>query len=278
MRENSPVTVTRIFVAMMLGIGLAAAAAPAPAQWNSEPGSDFKALISVLEEIKGEIKGLRQDMKAMQADLARKPPAAQRQVPTTANVSIDGDPMLGSADAPLTLVEFSDYQCPFCRRFFDNTLPALKKEFIDTGKLRYVFRDFPLDRIHKQARKAAEAARCAGAQGEYWAMHDLLFKNNGAMAIDDLKRYARLLDGMDGVAFDACLDQGKYAAEVQKGYRDGAAAGVRGTPGFVLGKPTAEGTIQGIFIRGARPASYFRTEIERLLAQTGKKVADNQVK
>ena len=79
------------------------------------------------------------------------------------------NPMLGAPEAPLTLIEFSDYQCPFCRRFAETTLPLLKRDYIETGKLRYVFRDFPLDRLHPQARKAAEAAHCAGDQGQYWA-------------------------------------------------------------------------------------------------------------
>ncbi len=109
---------------------------------------------------------------------------------------------LGQPEAPVTLIEFSDYQCPFCRRFFQTTLPTLKTEYIDTGKLRYVFRDFPLDQIHPYARKAAEAAHCAG-------------------------------------------DQGKYRAKVQKNYEDGGSAGVRGTPGFFVGKTRSDGTIQG---------------------------------
>ena len=88
-----------------------------------------------------------------------------------------GEPSLGKPDAPLTLVEFSDYQCPFCRRFFEQTLPALKSKYIDAGQLRYVFRDFPLDQIHPQARQAAESVHCAAEQGKYWEMHDLLFQS-----------------------------------------------------------------------------------------------------
>jgi protein-disulfide isomerase len=104
-----------------------------------------------------------------------------------AMVSLSGHPMLGHTGAPLTPIEFSDYQCPYCRRFFGTTLAALKAEYIDTGKLRYVFRNFPIDRIHPFARKAAEAAHCAGDQGQYWEMHDRLFHNPKALQVEQLR-------------------------------------------------------------------------------------------
>ena len=179
-------------------------------------------------------------------------------------MSIAGSPSLGKPDAPITLIEFSDYQCPFCNRFFQTTLPTIKAEYVDTGKLRYVFRDFPLDRIHPHARKAAEAAHCAGEQGQYWAMHDLLFQSSPALQVEQLKEYAGRLD-LDRTVFDACLEQSKYAAKVEKDYQDGATAGVRGTPGFFIGTTQPDDTIQGVLISGARPLAVFRQAIERLL-------------
>jgi len=110
-----------------------------------------------------------------------------------ASVSIAGNLIMGKKDAPVTMIEFSDYQCPFCRRFFETTLPTLKAEYVETGKVRYVFRDFPLDQIHPHARKAAEAAHCAGDQGKYWEMHDLLFQNPQALRVESLKTHARSL-------------------------------------------------------------------------------------
>jgi protein-disulfide isomerase len=181
-------------------------------------------------------------------------------------VRLAGNPMLGTPDAPLTLIEFSDYQCPHCRRFVETPLPALRHDYIDIGKLRYVFRDFPLDRLHPQARKAAEAAHCAGEQGKYWEMHDLLFHNRQALQVESLPGYARQL-GLHAAAFTTCLTQGKYAAEVQQDLADGTTAGVQGTPGFFLGKTQADGTIQGTFIRGAQPLAVFRQTIERLLGE-----------
>jgi protein-disulfide isomerase len=181
-------------------------------------------------------------------------------------VSMANHPMLGAPEAPLTLIEFSDYQCPFCRRFADTTLPVLKRDYIETGKLRYVFRDFPLDRLHPQARKIVEAAHCAGDQGKYWAMHDLLFQQQQALQVDRLKGYARQL-GLNARAFEACLDQGKYATKVQQDLDAGAAAGVQGTPGFILGKTQPDGSIQGIAIKGAQPLAAFQQAIEHLLGE-----------
>jgi protein-disulfide isomerase len=162
------------------------------------------------------------------------------------------------------VIEFSDYQCPFCQRFFANTLPALKRDYIDTGKVRYVFRDFPLDSIHPQARKAAEAAHCAGDQGKYWEMHDTLFKNQRALMVDNLKDLARGL-GLKDDDFTSCLDQGKHAETVNGHFTAGSAIGITGTPSFFIGKTSADGTMEAINIRGAQPIAAFRQAIDRLL-------------
>ena len=159
-----------------------------------------------------------------------------------------------------------EYQCPYCKRFFQNTLPTLKSEYIETGKVRYVYRDFPVDRTHPHARKAAEAAQCAGEQDKYWEMHDVLFQNQPALDVEKLKAYARTLQ-LDSTAFDACLEQGKYAAEVRKDCEDGVAPGVSGTLGFFLGKTGPDDTIQGTLIIGARPFPVFRQAIADLLEE-----------
>jgi protein-disulfide isomerase len=179
--------------------------------------------------------------------------------------SVGDAPMLGRADAPVTIVEFSDYQCPFCQRFFATTLPALKQEYIDAGKLRYVFRDFPLE-MHAQARKAAEAAHCAGEHGKYWEMHDRLFQNQRALAPLQLAEHARAI-GLDGVEFETCLSSARHAARVERGLADGVAAGVQGTPGFVVGRTKAGDVVEGTPIRGAQPLEAFRRVIEQMLAQ-----------
>jgi protein-disulfide isomerase len=143
--------------------------------------------------------------------------------------AVDGDP-----DAPVTIVEFSDYQCPYCQRFFQETKTQLDERYIDTGKVRLIYKDFPLDNIHPQARAAASAAECAGAQNAYWAMHDRLFEgkeawSEQAQAVDIFKGYAADL-ALDGERFEACMDEELYADEIQADYEEGERAGVTGTP------------------------------------------------
>ena len=122
------------------------------------------------------------------------------------------------------------------------------------------------DDISARARKAAEAARCAVEQGKFWEMHDLLFRNQKALQLEALTGYARQL-GLQAPAFEACLAQGKYAPAIQQDLTAGTAAGVHGTPGFVLGTPQPDGTIQGIALRGAQPIAAFRQAIARVLGE-----------
>jgi len=154
--------------------------------------------------------------------------------PTIVRASIDDDPVLGDKNAPLTIIEFSDYQCPFCGRFWSTTLPLLKKNFIDTGKVKFVYRDFPLSSIHPFAQKAAEASECADEQGKFWEMHDKIFENQEAITIENLKSYASGL-GLDTTKFNNCLDSGKYTKEIEKDFSDGNSYGVSGTPTFFIG-------------------------------------------
>lgn len=176
--------------------------------------------------------------------------------PSAVKVSVDDDTVMGSDDAPVTIIEFSDYQCPFCSRFWSQTLPQIKSEYIDTGKVKFVYRDFPLSSIHPSAQKAAEAAECAGEQEKYWEMHDKVFANQQAIDVASLKAYAQQI-GLDTAKFNDCLDSGKMTAEVQKDFSDGQAAGVSGTPAFF---------INGKLVSGAQPFSVFKQAIDAELA------------
>jgi protein-disulfide isomerase len=176
---------------------------------------------------------------------AAEPPPA----PTPAHIAPADDVMtLGDDDAAVTIVEFSDYQCPFCASHYRETWPLLKAEFVDTGRVRYVFKDNPLTNIHPQAPKAHEAARCAGDQGAYWEMHDLLFDKQAEWGgssdhVGVLKRYASEL-GLAADAFAACLDDDRWAGAVIADTAEGASLGVRGTPTFF---------IDGYSLVGAQP-------------------------
>lgn len=170
---------------------------------------------------------------------------------------------LGSADAAITIVEYADYGCVFCRRHAETTRQQIRGEFVDAGKVRYVFRDFPLDRLHPNARKAAEAARCAGDQGRFWEMNELLFVNQRMLGSDDLKLHATGL-GLDEDAFDRCLDEGTHARAVRDDEAAGRADGVVATPTFVIARRRTNGTVATARIVGARPIAAFREAIDRL--------------
>ncbi len=171
------------------------------------------------------------------------------------DVSEDNDAVKGDPDAPVTIIEFSDYECPFCGKHYKETYKQIESNYIETGKVKYVMRDFPLTRIHPDAQKASEAAECAGEQDKYWEMHDKLFENQESLSVSNLKQYASQI-GLDTTQFNECLDSGKYEQEVKDDLADGQAAGVSGTPAFF---------INGKMLSGAQPYSAFEAEIESAL-------------
>lgn len=227
---------------------------------------DIKAVLRELEAIKKELA----EVKAIvQRQGAGQPAAAPRGAAAIgANMMVAGAPFKGRADAPLTIVEFSDYQCPFCARHVKQTIPELDKEYIQTGKVKYVFRNYPIESIHPLAFKAAEAAECANEQNKFWPMHDRLFENQQLLAAPQLPVHATAA-GLNAAAFQQCLASGKFATKIRKDMSDASAVGITGTPGFLIGK-----TVQGsptikvdAFINGARPFAGFKTELDKLLGQ-----------
>jgi len=167
----------------------------------------------------------------------------------------DDDPYMGDEDAPVTIIEFSDFQCPYCTRFYSQTLPKIKKNYVDTGKVKFVYRDLAL-RDHPQAKNAAMASQCANDQGKFWEYHDEIFDNQRSLSVDKLKSMASDLR-LDTAKFNDCLDSGKYSDEVDKDSREANAAGMTGTPGFV---------INGYILKGAQPYDVFESVIDALLA------------
>ena len=236
------------------------------AQARQDTPRDLITMRADLEQIKADLAAVKSQLGQIMRLLSQRPAQGSAATSGPVRTSVADAPMLGRADAPVTLVEFSDYQCPFCQRFFATTLSAIRKQYVDTGKVRYVFRDFPLDQLHPQARMAAEAVHCAGEHGKYWEMHDLLFQNQKALALPQLAGYA-LTVGLDGVTFEECLSSGKYAARVDRGLADGAAVGVQGTPTFVVGKTKPGDVVEGTPIRGAQPLETFRRIIDQWLTE-----------
>jgi len=174
---------------------------------------------------------------------------------------------LGNDDAPIVIVEYSDYQCPFCRRWFDDSKSQLQTEYIDTGKVQFIYKDYPLS-FHPMANTYAEAARCAGDQGKYFEFHDKIFLEQGkfgngtisTITTDDIKQWATDL-GLNTNEFNSCLDTGKFSSAVQTNFTEGSASGVSGTPAFLVG--TRDGT--GQLLVGAQPYATFKSTIDALL-------------
>ncbi len=166
-----------------------------------------------------------------------------------------GSHLQGDANAPVTIIEFSDFQCPFCGRFYTDALPQIEANYIKTGKAKLYYRQFPLVEIHPFAQKAAEASECASDQGKFWEYHNLLFADQQALDVPSLKADAKKL-GLDSAKFDACLDGGVKASIVSSDTNDGLAAGVSGTPSFY---------INGHQLVGAQPFSAFQQIIDPLL-------------
>lgn len=187
---------------------------------------------------------------------------------------LDGEAAsLGDPTAKIVVIEYSDYQCPFCRRWFNDVKSQLDKEYIETGKVQFIYKDFPLS-FHPMAIPYAQAARCAGEQDssgnydKYWEYHDKIFEEQqkfgsgtiSNLTVDDIKQWAEEL-GLDTTQFNSCLDSGKYANDVQANFSEGQGVGVSGTPSFIIGK--RDGT--GQLIVGAQPYSVFKSTIDALL-------------
>ena len=183
-------------------------------------------------------------------------------------MNVGGAPSKGNPNARVTLIEFSDYECPFCARYTRETWPLLEKEYVTTGKVRYVFRNFPIPKLHNQAMKAHEAALCAGEQGRYWEMHDLLFAKSPAIEQTALIDYAART-GLKADQFQTCLSGGKHLARIRLDITEAQGVGVTGTPTFFLGKtvPTPGKMQPLIVLKGNQPYLAFKQAIDGLLAR-----------
>lgn len=223
--------------------------------------ADLKAQVSEMQKDLAEIKKLLQDG-------ARAPAAAAQAAGFKEQIlNIDDSPFKGKNDAPVTIVEYSDYQCPFCARNYRDVMPTIQSEYIDTGKVRFVMREFPLASIHKNATNASLAALCAGNQDKYWEMHNLLFENQKQLDVENLKSFASTI-GLNTKKFDSCLDDKKTADQLREDMASAAKLGMTGTPGFYVGltDPSDPDKVNmSIFIKGAQSIDNFRASIDDLL-------------
>lgn len=207
------------------------------------------------EEIINELRAIRQLLTQQQAK------GAAPDQPQRAKLALNGFQMLGSKSAPITVVEFTDYQCPFCQRFHVTTFPELKKNYIDTGKIRFYSRDLPLD-FHANAMRAAQAARCAADQGKFWQLRDVMGANPDKLDLDHILAFAKDLK-LDVPTLKSCVDSNKYKESVQSDVMQAMQIGASGTPAFVVGKSTDDG-VDGEIMVGALPYQMFDEKLKSL--------------
>jgi protein-disulfide isomerase len=241
---------------VVVAVGLVAAlggvvSAQSSQQTNQAVLEELRQIRQLLEKLAGAPKGAPT-------------PETNRRV----QLSIAGSYSIGNPDAPLTMVEFTDLQCPFCRHFYMTTFERLKTAYIDTNKLRYVSRDFPLEAIHPMALSAARAARCAGAQGRFWEMRHAILKNNSTLTYESFLGDAATLQ-LDPSRFRTCVDAADaFSTEIAHDMADAERVGVTGTPAFVIGR-TSGTTLDGILVMGAQPYEAFDAQLKAFLPGAG---------
>lgn len=218
----------------------------------AEPGITKKQADEILDE-------LRQIRQLLEKQLQAGAPQAPQ--PSKVKVGVSGAYSIGSDKAPLTMVEFTDFQCPFCQRFYSATFSQIKKNYIDTGKVRFVSRDLPLD-IHPNAMRAANAGRCAGEQGQFWPMRDRMAANPEQLDMNHLVADAAALK-LNVDTFRECVDSQKYKDAIQKDIQDALSVGADGTPAFVIGKTSPDG-VEGELVVGAMPYQVFDGKFQQL--------------
>jgi protein-disulfide isomerase len=250
----------RVFAALAgLLVMAATPLAQAPASVAQQPATQQPGITQQQgEEMLRELRAIRMLLERLTTPQPPSPPQ-----PQSGKVTNLTGYALGRPDAPLTMVEFTDLQCPFCRRFILTSFEEIRKNWIDTGRLRYISRDFPLTELHAQAMSAARAARCAGEQGKFWEMRLGLMRNANLLTPEYIQKAAADLQ-MDTKAFAACAASNKYDADIQSEMQEGLKLGVTGTPTFIVGRTTAS-AVEGPMLVGALPYAQFDAKLRSLL-------------
>lgn len=255
-----------ILLAAACAAALAAPAVPAGAQALSEDTG--RQILQELRAIRTLMEGLQRELEAPPPAQAGRPAAPPAQPAPSAPSDRVAIPFpakgfsLGRAEAPLVMVEYTDYECPFCRQFHVDSFEQIRRNYIDTGKLRYVSRDFPLD-FHRNALPAAAAARCAAEQGKFWELRHTLIVNASKLGPEQVVGYAKA-EKLDLAGFESCLKSGRHQAAIEADMAEGRSAGVSGTPSFVIGRVT-NGRLEGVRIVGAMPYMAFAARLDQML-------------
>jgi protein-disulfide isomerase len=244
-------------------VSLLIAAVPLMAQKKPAPAAaagDQTITRDQADEIIKELRQIRQLLEKQQAVNAAAP--AKEEQPTRAKIAdLTGVSMLGDKNAPITIVEYTDYQCPFCQRFHLTAYPEIKKQYIDTGKVRFYSKDLPLD-FHPNAMRAAQAARCAADQGKFWDLRNTMGANPDKLDMGHIMGFAVDLK-LDTQQFQDCVNSDKYKDKVQADVAEAMRVGANGTPAFIVGKSTGNG-VDGELVVGAMPYAMFDQKIKEV--------------
>lgn len=224
--------------------------------------TDTRALENRFGALEETVRALEQQVVELSTMLrAALPPSPITDVPSL-NLGVRDAAAQGSPDSKVVLVELSDFECPFCGQYAQMTYPELRRQFVETGKIRYVFRNLPLEEIHPRASKAEEVAECARAQGKFWEMHDRIFANQRALGVPELESHAQAL-GLDLARFQSCLADGKAGTRIKEDLVEAKRLGLTGTPAFLIGEFQADGSVRITRrITGAQPFQVFQAALE----------------
>jgi protein-disulfide isomerase len=247
-----------------------AAAVVALSVWSCElrgQTSDTRGLGDRIDKLEAKIVSLEKNIAELNGLLRALLPPPPVQEVAAVEMNIANAAVKGSASAKIALIEFSDFECPYCGRHAQTTYRQLQKQFVDSGRVKYVFRHLPLVKIHPNATKAAEAAECAGEQGKFWEMHDRLFANQKTLTVPDLEGHAQAV-GLDAGRFKGCLSEGRMASKVTADIAEAERLGLTATPGFVLGEIVGNNLVRVTRrISGAHPYAVFQSAIEQVAPQ-----------
>lgn len=251
-------------------ITLLAVLSLSPPQSQSDEIAALKREVQSLKAQQAQMQRDLEMIKSLLQGLAQPRGQAQPQGDQFVNkqITISDEPAKGNAGAKVTLVEISDYHCPFCKRQTMQTMPQLMAEYVNTGKVKYVFVDYPIAQLHPDAFKSHEAAACAGDQGKYWQMHDLLFTNTPARDVAQLATQASML-GLDMKKFETCMNGGAHAADIRASIARMQQLGVGGTPLVLIGLTPQPGAPMKVLssVYGAKPYPEFKAALDAALAQ-----------
>ena len=228
---------------------------------GSAPAIGGEITAQQAKQILKELKQIRHLLERQQPPSA--PAVSPPDSPERVTLKLGNEFSLGRSDAPVTILEFNDLQCPFCSRFQTGAFPEIKKQFIDTGKVRLIVRDMPLEELHPQAMRAAIATRCAGEQGKYWEIVEQLMAHNISLSPQSVDQLV-LAAGVDAARYSSCMESTRHFDAIQEQIASGRAIGINGTPSFVVGRTVGD-TLSGVKLIGALPFSAFETAILRAL-------------